>query len=204
MLSPTSVTVDNTGNIFFADGNNVIRKINKTTGIITTVAGDGTTGYSGDGGLAVSAELHNPYGVFVENATGNLYIAEESNQRVRKVSASTGIITTVAGNGTAGYNGDNILATSASLANPVSASTDNAGNLYISDYANSRIRKVDGTTGLIFTIAGTSNGGSYNGDGIPATSANVSPFAGIVAAPNGDVYFGEGSYNRIRKISGLY
>ncbi len=121
--------------------NNRIRKMDASTGIITTVAGNGTQGYSGDGGSATSASLNGPAGVSVD-AEGNIFIADTGNNRIRKVYASTGIITTVAGNGTQGYSGDGGSATSASLNEPAGVSVDAAGNIYIADTGNNSIRKV--------------------------------------------------------------
>ena len=125
------MALDASGNLYIADlDNNRIRKVSPS-GIITTVAGNGTEGYSGDNGPATSAELYAPYGVALD-ASGNLYIADEVNNRIRKVSPS-GIITTVAGNGTEGYSGDNGPATSAELDGPIGVALDASGNLYIAD-----------------------------------------------------------------------
>src|SRR5436309_3105393 len=143
---PAGVAVDSAGNLYNVDyGNQRIRKVN-TSGTITTVAANGTAGYNGDNIAATSAELNYPAGVAVDSA-GNLYIADERNQRIRKVNTS-GTITTVAGNGKAGYNGDNIAATSAELNYPAAVAVDSASELYIADFANRRIRK-DNTSGTI-------------------------------------------------------
>ena len=151
---PSGVAVDTAGNIYIADStNNRIRKVAASTGDISTVAGNGTAGYSGDGGAATSAELSNPIGVVVD-AAGNIYIADEVNNRIREVTASTGIITTVAGDGTRGYSGDGGAATSAELYYPFGVSVDAAGNIYIADYGNARVRKVTASTGIITTVAG--------------------------------------------------
>jgi hypothetical protein len=165
-------------------------------GIITTSAGNGTYGYSGDTAAATSAELANPYGVAVDGA-GNLYIADNANNRIRKVTPG-GTITNVAGTGTAGYNGDNIPATSASLAYPGGVAVDGAGNLYIADYGNNRIRKVT-LGGTITTVAGTGTAG-YNGDNIAATSAEVSP-SGVAVDGAGNLYIADMGNNRIRKVT---
>jgi hypothetical protein len=150
---------------------NFAQTISPNSGIISTVAGDGVQGYSGDGGAATSAELYDPIGVAVD-AAGNIYTADTYNHRIRKVTASTGIISTVAGNGTAGYNGDGIAATSAELYAPDGVSVDSAGNLYIADTHNARIRKVTASTGKISTVAGDGAEG-YSGDGGAATSAEL-------------------------------
>src|SRR5437868_701147 len=120
---------------------------------ISTFAGNGTAGYLGDGGAATSAEVHQTEGVATDSA-GNLYIADWTNNVVRKVAAGTGVITTVAGNGTAGFTGDGSAATSAELKGPTGVAVDNAGNVYIADQANNRIRKVTAATGVITTVAG--------------------------------------------------
>ncbi len=152
---------------------NRIRKVSASTGIITTVAGNGSPDYSGDGGAATAAGLYYPYGVAVD-AAGNLYIADTVDNRIRKVSASTGIITTVAGNGSPGYSGDGGAATAAELYYPYGVAVDAAGNLYIADTGNNRIRKVSASTGIITTVAGNGTAG-YSGDGGAATAAETRP-----------------------------
>ena len=132
---------------------------------INSIAGNGTEGYLGDSGPATSAELNGPYGLAIDNA-GNLYIADPANNRVRKVALGTGIISTFAGNGTAGYSGDNGPATSAELKVPVGVALDGAGNLYIADEGNSVIRKVN-ASGTITTVAGNNTVG-YSGDNWPS------------------------------------
>lgn len=164
---------------------------------ITTVAGGNGRGYSGDGGSALAAQLQYDNQVAVD-AAGNIYIADKSNQRVRKVNASTGIITTVAGNGVQGYSGDGGLATSAELNYPASVGLDSAGNLYIADWGNYRVRKVSASTGIITTIAGTGNYG-YSGNGGPASQASVLPWSLAVDAA-GNIYIADASY-RITKIT---
>jgi trimeric autotransporter adhesin len=135
------------------------------SGIINTVAGNGTNGYSGDGGLATSAEIAYPPGMAVDSF-GNIYIADTANNRIRKVTASTGDISTVAGNGTAGYSGDGGLATSAKLNWPESVAVDTSGNLYIADTDNNRVRKVTASTGYISTVAGTGAAGDSGNGGL--------------------------------------
>ncbi|MBI5593096.1 MAG: hypothetical protein HY881_21730 [Deltaproteobacteria bacterium] len=148
---PTGVAVDSSGNVYIVDlGNNRIRKVD-TSGIITTVAGNGAEVYSGDGGPAIQAALNWPASVAVDNS-GNIYIADSYNNRIRKVDIS-GIITTVAGNGAEVYSGDGGLATLAALNFPVGVTVDSSGNIYIADLGNNRIRKVD-TSGIITTVAG--------------------------------------------------
>ena len=194
---PTGVFVDGSGNLYIADfGNHRVRKVDAVTGNITTVAGNGTAGFSGDGGPAISASLNHPYRVYVD-ASGNVYFAEQFNHRVRKVDAVTGIITTVAGNGTAGFSGDGGPAISASLSNPLEVLMDGSGNLYIADFGNRRIRKVD-PSGTITTVAG--NGTiSASGDGGPAISAGFHP-NGISLDGAGNIYIADQNNHRIRKV----
>ena len=160
---PQYIAADRAGNLFFVNQSTVLR-LDAATGILTLVAGNGTIGYSGDNGPAASAQLGGPRGIAVDSA-GNVYIADSYVNRVRKV--SNGVITTVAGNGTQGFSGDNGPATSAQLAYPYGVAVDSAGNLYIAD-GNGRIRKV--SNGVITTVAG---GGSSLGDNGPATSARL-------------------------------
>ena len=199
---PTGVAVDGAGNIYFADPwfSHAIRKVDAGTGIITTVAGNGTLGFTGDGGAATSASLRMPNGVSVDRA-GNLYIADTDNNRIRKVAVGTGIITTVAGGGTLGFPGDGGPATSASLNSPESMTVDEAGNLYIADDANNRIRKVAAGTGIITTHAGNGTAG-YNGDGLGATSGEINSPQGVAADGVGDLYIADYGNNRIRKLIG--
>ena len=147
------------------------------------MAGTGGYGYNGDNIAATTADLTAPNGVAVDGS-GNIYIADEANQRIRKVTPG-GTITTVAGNGTMSYNGDNIAAIGAELANPEGVAVDGAGNLYIADVSNSRIRKVT-PGGTITTVAGTGANG-YNGDNIAATSAELSYPTGVAVDGAGNL-----------------
>src|SRR5205085_1691976 len=143
--------------LFIADKNNQrIRQVAAGTGIITTVAGNGSSGFGGDGGAATSASLSRLYCVAVDGG-GNLFIADTDNLRIRQVAAGTGIITTVAGNGSEGFSGDGGAATSASFSYPYGVAVDRSGNLFIADIHNRRIRKVDAATGIIMTVAGNGN-----------------------------------------------
>jgi trimeric autotransporter adhesin len=195
--TPGGTAVDSSGNFYIADtGNNRIRKV--SSGTISTVAGTGLGGYGGDGGAATSAMLNQPSSVAFDSG-GNLYIADQSNHVIRKVSTA-GVITTVAGTGTPGFNGDNILATTAQLTLPGSVAVDTNGNIFISDSGNNRIREVVAATGLIQTIAGTGVAGS-SGDSGAATSAQLSAPAGI-ALSGTDLYIADEGNNSIRKVSG--
>ena len=196
---PWGVAVDAAGNVYIADTvNNRIRKV--ANGVISTVAGNGTLGYSGDDGPATSAQLSWPAGVAVDSA-GNLYVADQNNNRIRKV--SNGVITTVAGNGTPGYSGDNGPATSAKLYGPKGVAVDSAGNLYIADTSNQRIRKV--LNGVIATAAGNGpdlyGNGGYSGDNGPATSARLNQPWGVAVDFAGNLFIADYGNNRIRKVS---
>jgi uncharacterized protein (TIGR03437 family) len=196
---PAGVAVDSAGNLYIADQNNYrIRKV--SNGVITTVAGNGTHGFSGDNGPATSAQLNlynggYPIGIAVDSA-GNLYISDSGNLRIRKV--SNGVITTVAGNGTQGFSGDNGPATSAELNQPEGIAADSAGNLYIADWQNSRIRKV--ANGVITTVAGNGTRG-FSGDGGPATSAQLSYPQGVAVDSAGNLYIADTSNSSIRKVA---
>ena len=166
------VAVDSNGNIFITDaGVNKVRRVDAATGIITTIAGNGFPGFSGDGGPAIDAELNFPFGINVDGA-GNLFIGDTFNNRIRRVDAITGIITTVAGNGIAGRSGDGGPATSASLNFPLNAAVDSSGNLYIADGFNDVVRYVAASDQIITTIAGNGVLG-FSGDGGPATQASL-------------------------------
>ncbi len=191
---------DGAGNLFVADiSNNRIRKITISTGLISTIAGTGTPGYNGDGILATAAQINIPSALAFDN-NGDLYFTDRSNSRIRKITTSTGIINTVAGTGTAGYNGDGLLATAAQLNNPNEVSFDASGHLYIADWLNNRVRKVDKSTGIISTIAGTGTAG-YNGDGIAATAAQINGPCGIIFDNAGNIYIAEYGGARVRKIN---
>ena len=211
---PLSLSLDSVGNLYIADvNNNVIRKVD-TNGIITTVAGNGTAGYSGDGQLATDAELDNPLGVLVDKS-GVLYIGDTFNNVVRKVDLS-GRISTIAGNGygagtglwggysnpSGGYGGDGGAATQAELNGPTGLALDASGNLYIADTWNSAIRKLDGT-GTIWLAAGTCGDGcspGYSGDGGQATLAQLFMPYGVAVDPAGDFYIADTQNGFIRKV----
>jgi trimeric autotransporter adhesin len=198
--SASGVAVDSNGDVFIADtANNRIREVNATTGVITTVAGTGIAGYSGDGGAATSATLNQPTGVALDSS-GNILIADFGNSVIRKVNVATGVITTVAGNGTTGYSGDGGPATSAELANPRSVVLDSFGNIIIADSANSVVREVSASTGKITTIAGDGNTGD-SGDGGPATAAELNLPEGIAVDSFGNIFIADLGNNKIRKVT---
>jgi hypothetical protein len=183
---PSGVAADSSGNVFIADtSNHRVRKVD-IFGTITTVAGTRTLGYNGDNIPAASAQLTYPTGVAVDNAS-NLFIAEHGH-RIRKVDTA-GFITTVAGTGINGYKGDNISATNAMLRVPTGVAVDSNGNIYIADSENHRVRKVN-TSGIITTVAGTGTAG-YNGDNISATSALLNMPHAVCVDSAGNLYIAE-------------
>jgi sugar lactone lactonase YvrE len=202
LANPHGLAFDAAGNLFIADSSQQrIRRVDAVTGLVSTVAGTGVGGFNGDAVPATAAQLLGPFALAFDPA-GNLYIADLGNQRIRKVDAVLGLISTVAGMGAAGFNGDGILATTAQLNNPTGIVFDRVGNLFIADQSNNRVRLVDAATGLISTIAGTGVPG-FNGDGIPATSAQLNLPVSLAFDQLGNLYIGEvGDPNsrRIRKV----
>ncbi|HXB12146.1 MAG TPA: T9SS type A sorting domain-containing protein [Bacteroidia bacterium] len=199
LSGPAELGMDTAGNLYFGDGYSLIRKINIVTGIITTVAGNGTGGYSGDGGPATSAEISGESGIGFDKQN-NLYIADFSNHRLRKVNAVTGIITTIAGTGVAGYNGDNKQATAAELYYPAGVCVDDSGSVYIAEQSNSRVRKINWKTNIITTFAGTGTPG-YNGDSRQATTAELCNPLSVKLDTAGNMYIADWGTNRVRKIT---
>jgi sugar lactone lactonase YvrE len=194
---PQGIAVDASGNLFIADPpSQRVRRVD-TSGIITTVAGDGNAGFLGDGGAATSARLNDPKWVAVDQ-TGNLFISEDNNHRVRRVDTS-GVITTVAGNGSSSVSGDGGLAVDAGIGTPYGITVDGNGNLFIVDTANNVVRRVDAVTGIISTVAGTGTVGFF-GDGGPATSAEFDGPQQIAFDPGGNLYVSDTGNQRIRKI----
>ncbi|MBV8845553.1 MAG: SMP-30/gluconolactonase/LRE family protein, partial [Bryobacterales bacterium] len=193
---PSSVVVDSSGNVVFTDSLNYrIRKIT-TSGTISTVVGNGITSYSGDGGAAQNALLSAPAGVAVAPG-GIVYIADTNNQRIRMIAAN-GTISTVAGNGTPGFSGDGGAAASAQLSFPSGLAIDNAGNIYFSDTASQRVRKISG--GNISTVAGNGNSG-YAGDGGLATNAQLNSPIGLALDGAGNLYIADFSNQVVRKVT---
>lgn len=208
--SPLGVAVDAAGNLYIADAAAaLVRRVDRTTGIITTVAGNGIFGDGGDGGPATLASLSHPWGLAVD-LLDNLYIADNLNNRIRKVDGATGIITTVAGYGGFGHTGDGGPATSAALGFPQGVAVDGAGNIYIADTLNWRIRKVDRLTGIITTIAGTdgTDGISGTGDGGPAVEATFAGVQSLAVDLDGNLFVVDangpgGVIRRIDAVSGI-
>ena len=195
---PFQAKFDAAGNLYFAEtGNNIVRKVS-ATGIITTIAGTGTLGFSGDGGPASTAELNQPGGVALD-AAGNVYVADGFNQRIRKIDVSTGIITTYAGNGSAGYSGDGGPATDAAMYNANYMIFDASENLYVSDNQNHVVRKIT-PAGIISTFAGNHTGG-YSGDGVAATATGLFYPAGLTVDGTGNLYIADYSDHRIRMVA---
>ena len=193
---PVGVAVDGSGNLFIADrGKHRIRRVDPA-GTITTVAGTGEGGFSGDGGPAVEAALFVAAGVAVDGS-GNLFIADSWNRRIRRVDPA-GTITTVAGTGERSFSGDGGPAVEAGLSFPVGVAVDGSGNLFIADYGNHRIRRVD-PAGTITTIAGTGEEG-FSGDGGPAVEAALSFPAGVAVDGSGNLFISDSRNHRIRRV----
>jgi hypothetical protein len=194
---PSALCVDWQGNVLIADAfNHRIRKIN-TLGMILTVAGNGLSGFNGDGGGAIDAKLFVPNGI-ASDSFGNIYIADGLNQRIRKVVGSTGIISTIIGTGSAGYNGDNIVATGAEINTPVGLHLE-GNSLLICDFLNNRVRKVDLTTTIITTIAGSGLAGN-TGDGGQATDAKLNGPSDVFTDKSDNIYIADLWNNTIRKV----
>jgi sugar lactone lactonase YvrE len=197
---PTALALDDAGNLYLADtGNHRIRKITATTGIITTIAGTGTQGFSGDTGLATSATIDSPTGLALDTAN-NLYLADTHNHRIRKITAITGIITTIAGIGAPGFSGDTAAATASTLALPHGLTIDAKGNLYLADTANHRIRRIDATTGIITTVAGDGTQ-AFAGDGGPAIAASLDSPRSTAISPSTLLTLSDTGNQRIRQLT---
>ncbi len=209
---PSGVALDGAGNLYIADtGNNVVRMISAASGVITTIVGNGSQGNGGDAGAATAAQLNQPQGVTMDG-NGNLYIADTANHKIRMVSAATGKIITVAGNGfikmngDGGFAGDSGLATAAELNYPHAVAFDTAGNMYIPDTANNRVREVAAVGGAITaastitTFAGNGTA-SYSGDGAAANQAELWGPSGVAVDAAGNVFIADTQNSAIRKVS---
>jgi streptogramin lyase len=166
--------------------------------VIATIGGTGSAGYGGDGGPAIAARFNNPHGI-ASDANGNVYVGDAANQRVRRIDARTGIVTTVAGTGSSGFSGDGGPATAAKLSYPKGTEIGPDGNLYIADNNNHRVRRVDLATGVITTVAGTGSAG-FSGDGGPATAAQLNEPRNIAFDALGRLYIVDQNNGRIRRV----
>ncbi len=196
---PLGGMFDKNGNYYFTTGNSghSIRKIDPVGNIFTVAGTTSVSGYSGDGALATNAKLNNPQYVAID-PFDNVYISDAINNRIRKITLSTGVITTFAGNGTAGYSGDNNIATNAMLNNPLGLSFDKSGNLYIADALNNVIRKVN-TSGIITTVAGNGIPGHSVINGVAATSASILAY-GLCSDTFSNIYIADG-YGAVYKVN---
>ena len=195
---PFDVAFDRAGNLYFSDTfNHRIRRVDARTGVITTVAGNGDAGYSGDGGPAFRASLNEPYGIAIDTA-GNIYVADRLNRRVRRIDAANRTIMTVAGTGDAAYSGDGGPAARAGLAEPNGLALDAAErHLYIADVADHRVRVVDLASGTIATFAGTGKA-EHGGDGGAASEARIFGARAVKLGPDGTVYILERQGSSLR------
>jgi sugar lactone lactonase YvrE len=204
LKAPTGVAVDAAGNIYIADaGNNRIREVSSNTGFISTIAGTGTAGYTGDAGLATAATLNNPSGIAIDNA-GTLYVADTGNNVLRAFNPNGGAIVTLAGNGTAGYAGDGSVPQLAELKAPSAVTVDLAGNIYVADTGNAVVRQIVpilfgivNFQGNISTYAGTAGGTANTGDGGAATAAGLLTPGGVAVDAAGDLYIAAGGQVRL-------
>ncbi|MEW6735800.1 MAG: IPT/TIG domain-containing protein [Acidobacteriota bacterium] len=199
-LSPGSIAIDSVGNLFIADNdNNRIRRIDAATGIINTIAGDGTAALSGDGGQARQARLVDPEGIALDSIN-NIFIADTFNNRIRRIDASTGVITTVAGDGVAGFRGDQRPANEASFNLAADIAVDRDGNLFIADIFNNRVRRREASSSTITTYAGSTSGQEFAGDGGPAVNAKFFFPAGVALDQEGNLFIADSNNNRIRRV----
>lgn len=199
LANPMGLAIGRDGSLYIADqGNHRIRKVDTTTRIISTVAGNGTQGLSGDGGPAMEAQLNSPTGIAID-PEGRLYISDTGNQCIRMIDPSKGLIHAIAGTGASGFSGDGGPAVKAELANPTGLAFDEDGSLYIADSDNDRVRKVDMKTGVITTVAGDGNS-ALRGDGGPAVEASLRYPAGL-SVDQDILYIADTGHHLIRTVS---
>jgi cysteine-rich repeat protein len=197
--SPEGVAIDPAGRLLIADtGNQRIRRVDLGSGIITTIAGTGSEGDSGDGGPATAAALSDPRGLVI-GSSGHLYFADSGNHRIRRIDATSGVITTIAGDGDEGQQGDDGPATAAHLARPSDVALDASGDLYIADTNNHVIRKVNSSDGIIRTVAGNGSSG-YGGDGLGATDARLKGPRSVTIDSARNLYIADHNNNRVRRV----
>jgi sugar lactone lactonase YvrE len=199
LFCPAGLALDRAGNLFIADrDNSSVRRVDSATGVISTFAGTGKPGFSGDGGPATAAMLDWPSAVAVDSR-GNVFISDRDNHRIRRVDGGAGIITTVAGTGSRGFGGEGGPASAAMLASPFGIAVDRADDLFIADRENHRIRRVDAATGVITSIAGSGRAG-YSGDGGPATAAGLAFPDGLTVDGSGNIFIADTGSNRVRAV----
>ncbi len=197
LKGPTGVAVDAAGNVYISDGPDARIRVVNTSGVISTFAGTGATGFSGDGGAATAARFTNPGGLAFDTS-GNLFVADKSNNRIRRITTA-GVIRTIAGSGGAGSTGDGGAATSGTINTPVNITTDRLGNVFIAEQSGNRVRKVN-AAGTISTYAGTGTAG-FSGDGGAATSAALSSPFGLAVDASNNLYIGDMANNRVRIVT---
>ena len=200
LREPFMCCFDSAGNIYVAEAkNHCVRRVDRHTGVITTIAGEGSAGYSGDGGPALAATLNEPYSLTVDPSRGDIYIVDRLNAAIRKVDGNTGIITTVAGTGEPGYGGDGGPGIQAQLREPNDCFLDSQGGLLIADIQDQRVRRLDLASGTISTFAG--NGEKVRvGDGLPALEASILGARAICQDGDGNTYIAEREGNGVRKV----
>ncbi len=199
LSEPFMCAFDTDGNLYIAEAtNHCVRRVDVDSGVITTIAGKGDQGYSGDGGPATGATFNQPYSLQVDS-NGDVYVVDRLNYVIRKVDAATGIINTVAGTGEAGYGGDGGPGTMAQFREPNDCFLDGSGGLFIADIQDQRIRRLDLASGIITTFAGNGEK-ERSGDGLPATEASILGARAVCMDSAGNTYIAEREGNGIRMV----